>query len=114
MVYRRRCFIDSDNINRDHKKEKENGYNYERNRYHCIVISIIPSNPSALKRAECRDYAFLLEKAERAHIGQEPRKISYEKDKVLAKIDTLCKRRKYRPCQRVRSDVHLLPPFQAK
>lgn len=72
---------------RDHKKEKENGYNYERNRYHCIVISIIPSNPSALKRAECRDYAFLLEKVERAHIGQEPRKISYEKDKVLSKIE---------------------------
>ena len=29
---------------RDHKKEKENGYNYERNKFHRIVISIIPSN----------------------------------------------------------------------
>ena len=72
---------------RDRKEEKEKGYNYQRNKYHCIVISIIPSNPSTLKRAECRDYAFLLEKVERAHIGQEPRKISYEKDKVLAKIE---------------------------
>ena len=72
---------------RDRKEEKEKGYNYQRNKYHCIVISIIPSNPSTLKRAECRDYAFLLEKVERAHIGQEPRKISYEEDKVLAKIE---------------------------
>lgn len=72
---------------RDHKEEKEKGYNYQRNKYHCIVISIIPSNPSTLKRAECRDYAFLLEKVERAHIGQEPHRVSYEEDKVLAKIE---------------------------
>lgn len=71
----------------DRKKEKENGYNYERNKYHCIVISVIPSNKSDISRAECRDYAFLLKKVERAHIGQEPRRISYEEDMVLSRIE---------------------------
>ena len=54
---------------RDRKKEKENGYNYVKNRYHYFVLTVCPIKKNMIKREECRDYAFLLKKLERAHIG---------------------------------------------
>lgn len=69
----------------DRKKEEENGYNNKRNRYHCIVMSVIPSS-NILPREQCRDYAIVIQKIERAHIGQEPRRIDYEEDKIISKI----------------------------
>ena len=72
---------------RDHKTEKERGYNYERNKYHCIVLSLMPTGKSPLRRDDCRDYSFMLRKVERAHIGLEPRKVNYEEEKLLSKIE---------------------------
>lgn len=72
---------------RDHRTEKKNGYNYERNKYQVIVISAIPVHRNILRREECRDYAFVLRKVERAHIGQEPRRITYQEDKILSRIE---------------------------
>ena len=72
---------------RDHKKEKENGYNYVKNRYHYFVLTVCPIKKNMIKREECRDYAFLLKKVERAHIGLEPRLIVACEEKVLSKIE---------------------------
>ena len=72
---------------RDHKKEKENGYNYVKNRYHYFVLTVCPIKKNMIKREECRDYAFLLKKVERAHIGLEPRLIVAREEKVLSKIE---------------------------
>ena len=72
---------------RDRKKEKENGYNYVKNRYHYFVLTVCPIEKNMIKREECRDYAFLLKKVERAHIGLEPRLIVAREEKVLSKIE---------------------------
>ena len=72
---------------RDHKEEKEKGYNYERNRYHYFVLTVCPIEKSARRRDNCREYAFTLKKVERAHIGQEPRRVNYNEDKILSKIE---------------------------
>ena len=72
---------------RDHKEEKEKGYNYKRNRYHYFVIAVCPIEKTALRREDCREYAFTLKKVERAHIGQEPRRVNYNEDKILSKLE---------------------------
>ena len=72
---------------RDHEEEKKNGYNYVKNRYHYFVLSVCPIEKNMIKREECRDYAFLLKKVERPHIGLEPRLIVAREEKVLSKIE---------------------------
>ena len=72
---------------RDRKKEINNGYHYERNKYHSLVISVLPNGKNVLRREDCRDYAFVLRKVWRAHIGLEPERVVYEEDKVLSKIE---------------------------
>lgn len=72
---------------RDHKEEKKHGYNYARNRYHYFVLTVRPIKKNTVEHKECRDYAFLLKKVERAHIGAEPRLIISCEEKVLSKIE---------------------------
>ncbi len=72
---------------RDRKKEKDNGYNYEKNKYHCIVLLVSPIDKNLVRRECCKEYAFVLRKVDRVHIGQEPIKVAYKEDKVLAKIE---------------------------
>ena len=79
--------LDSIDRARDRKKEKENGYNYVKNRYHYFVLTVCPIKKNMIKREECRDYAFLLKKVERPHIGLEPRLIVAREEKVLSKIE---------------------------
>ena len=78
-----------DDISRanDRKRENKKGYNYRKNQYHCLVLSVIPLEKDLLKREFCKDYAFLLRKVERAHIGDEPRNVTYEENKLLSKIE---------------------------
>ncbi|MBQ9806866.1 MAG: hypothetical protein IJW49_10240, partial [Clostridia bacterium] len=40
-----------------------------------------------VRREYCRDYAFYIHKVERAHIGMEPKKYTYEEQKILSKIE---------------------------
>ena len=75
-----------DRVN-DRKKEKENGYNFEKNKYHSIVITVIPLDKTLVSVSDCREYAFVLKKTERAHLGLEPQKKIYQEEKVLAKIE---------------------------
>lgn len=72
---------------RDRKKEKEYQYNYEPNKYHLLILTVCPIEKNAVPRSEWREYAFMMQKTERAHIGQEPRKIIYAEEKILAKIE---------------------------
>ena len=72
---------------RDHKEEKENGYNYVKNRYHYFVLTVCPIEKNMVRCEECRDYAFLLKKVERAHIGLEPHLIVARVEKILSKIE---------------------------
>lgn len=71
----------------DRKREKKKGYHHIRNRYHVIVISVAPTKKDIVRREYCRDYAFCIHKAERAHIGVEPKKYTYEEQKILSKIE---------------------------
>ncbi|MBQ3057122.1 MAG: hypothetical protein IJC95_06535 [Clostridia bacterium] len=71
----------------DHKEERRKGYHYERNRYHYFVLAVCPIDKTALRREECREYAFAIKKVERPHIGIEPRRVNYKEDKILSKIE---------------------------
>ena len=71
----------------DRKREKKEGYHHIRNRYHVIVLSVIPIHKDIFRREYCRDYAFCIHKVERAHIGMEPKKYIYEEQKILSKIE---------------------------
>ncbi|MBE6531503.1 MAG: hypothetical protein E7679_05405 [Ruminococcaceae bacterium] len=72
---------------RDHKEEKKKGYNYEKNKYHYFILTLCPTEKNAFRREECREYAFILKKVERAHVGQEPRRVLYREEKILSKIE---------------------------
>ncbi len=72
---------------RDHKEEKKKGYNYEKNKYHCFILTLCPIDKHILGREACREYTFVLKKVERAHIGQEPRRVLYHEEKILSKIE---------------------------
>ena len=71
----------------DHKEEKKKGYNYEKNKYHSFIIAVCPIEKNAVRREECREYAFNIKKVERAHVGLEPRRIVYSEDRILSKIE---------------------------
>ena len=76
----------SEKLDKALDRKRERKYNYERNRYHCIVLTAVPADGS-FDRKLCREYAFVLKKVERAHIGDKPIKYSYEEKKVLSKIE---------------------------
>ncbi len=71
----------------DREREVNKGYNYQPNRFHCILLSVMPVEKSLVKKDDCREYAFVVEKVTRAHIGIEPAHSAYKEDKILAKIE---------------------------
>lgn len=70
-----------------YRKKEEKKYHYEKNRYHCVVITVVPENDSLLSPEMCREYAFVLKKVERAHIGLKPERVEKKEEKVLANIE---------------------------
>ena len=76
----------------DKKREKSKGYNYQSNRYHSLVLTIHPIDQGIARREDCKDYAFVLRKVERAYIGEKPQRIVIEEEKVLKQIEKrICK-----------------------
>ena len=71
----------------DRKREKKKGYHHIRNRYHVIVLSVIPFKKDIVRREYCRDYAFYIHKIVRPHIGTDPKEFTYEEQKILSKIE---------------------------
>ena len=79
--------IPSTNIDRRFYKKREKKYNWERNRYHCLVLTLLPLDRSRLPRRYCKEYAFLLRTTERLHYGLQPKHKKYTEDFVLHKIE---------------------------
>ena len=69
------------------RREKKKGYHFENNKYHSVAITVIPLDKKSVEIGECREYAFVFKKIERAHIGLEPQKITYQENRLLAKIE---------------------------
>ena len=76
----------------DQKRENKKGYHHVRNRYHLFVLSVMPTKKDTVRREYCREYAFVLKKVERAHIGMEPKKNIYKEQKLLSKIEKRTKK----------------------
>lgn len=76
----------------DKKREKSKGYHYQNNRYHSLVLTLHPIDQGIARREDCKDYAFVLRKVERAYIGEKPQRIVIEEEKVLKQIEKrICK-----------------------
>lgn len=67
--------------------EKERKYLHQRNRYQCIVLTLAPTEKGIVKKADLKQFAFMLRKIERAFEGQAPRATSYSRGKILNKIE---------------------------
>lgn len=74
-------------IDRHFDKKRELKYKNERNKYHCIIISVLPVDKSIVPKEYCKDYAFVIRKVERAYIGEKPQRITYKINKLLRKIE---------------------------
>jgi len=68
------------------KREKANGYNYKRNKYRCLVLTVCPYAKSTTPKNTRREYAFIAEKLFRRHIGIAPKHIFYDHDKIIKKV----------------------------
>ena len=71
----------------DHKKEKKYGYNYKKNQYHYLILTICPTDKKLHCRVDCREYAFTLKMVVRPHIGEEPRQIICRENKILSRME---------------------------
>lgn len=67
-------------------RRQEKQYRYQKNRYHCLVLSVLPRDEALVPRDCCKEYSFFLHKVERAHIGQEPLEWTYQEEKVQQRI----------------------------
>ncbi len=71
----------------DRHREKKKGYHYAENRYHCLILSVLPLDENVLPQKECRDYACIYHEVKRAHIGDDPYARTAREDRILAKFD---------------------------
>ena len=76
-----------DELDRMRDCKKEARYHYEKNRYHCIVIAVMPDQAESLPKEDCREYAFVVRKVERPHIGEKPRHTAIQSEKLLKGIE---------------------------
>jgi len=74
-------------IDTELSQKREGKYKNIRNRYHSIVISVLPIDRKLVKREHCREYAFLLRSIDREEIGRKPKLTEYNIEKVLYKIE---------------------------
>ena len=76
----------------DKKRERSNGYHYQSNRYHSLVLTLLPIDQGIARRENCKDYAFVFRKVERAYIGEMPQHVVIEEEKVLKRVEKrICK-----------------------
>ena len=91
-----------------HKREKERGYHYQKNTYHCLLLTLAPINGS-VRKDRCKDYGFILRKKERAFIGDVPVETIADGEKLLAKIEKrvqkICRQAEKRTPQKVCGDT---------
>ena len=69
------------------KREVEKGYNFEPNKWHSLVLTIVPLDKKLVHRTNRREYAFVLKQVVRPYIGEAPEETFYNEEKILAKIE---------------------------
>ena len=69
------------------KKRENKMYHYQKNRYHCVILSVCPIDQTFVRSENCREYAFLLRRVGRVMIGDEPTETVCAEDPVLEKIE---------------------------
>ena len=74
-------------IERQIDKKREKKYRWQRNRYHVIILKVEPVDKSLVKKEYCREYAFLLSRVYRAHIGMEPKAVFISEETVLKMLE---------------------------
>ncbi|MBQ9912676.1 MAG: hypothetical protein IJO73_00450 [Clostridia bacterium] len=77
-----------DDIHRHFAKRRENRhFRHQRNRQHCAVLCFHPADKTLLKKAECKEYAFILSEISRYEEGMKPRKRTLNEKTVLRRIE---------------------------
>ena len=71
----------------DKKREAEKGYHFEPNKWHSLVLTIVPLDKKLVHRTSRREYAFVLKQVVRPHVGEKPVETVYQEEKVLQKIE---------------------------
>lgn len=71
----------------DHRKEVKKGYRFAKNRYDSLVLKVVPLEKTLVDKEECCEYAFVVRKIERAHLGDEPKENTYQEAVLLEKIE---------------------------
>lgn len=69
----------------DERREKK--YKNQNNRYHTVILTVSPADRSAVKPTQCKQYAFLMRKTERPHIGDAPEQRTYRPEKIVSNIE---------------------------
>ena len=69
------------------KRELEKGYNFEPNKWHSLVLTLVPLDKKLVHRTLRREYAFVLKQVVRPYIGEEPQQTVYQEEKILRKIE---------------------------
>ncbi len=93
----------------ERRREQEH-YHNQNNRYKVLVLSFSPLGSKKKDDDRFRDYAFLLEKTERAHTGQEPTYVLVAEERLLARVEKrlekmLARAAKYPPDRACRDGV---------
>lgn len=70
----------------DRKAEISKDYNYQNNRYHVIALTLHPTEKGILPLEHCKEYAFVIKKIERDHVGMTPEETKCKEDKIILKI----------------------------
>ena len=67
-------------------KKRERKYHNIRNKYHYVVLSVLPADMQIVRREDCKEYSFLISKRERTHIGILPKETETDEFRLLSKI----------------------------
>ena len=86
-AYSRTIILNALERARNKKREIEKGYNFEPNKWHSLVLTIVPLDKKLVHRTSRREYAFVLKQVVRPHVGEKPVETVYQEEKVLRKIE---------------------------
>ena len=86
-AYSRTIILNALERARNKKREIEKGYHFEPNKWHRLVLTIVPLDKKLVHRTNRREYAFVLKQVVRPYIGEVPEETFYNEEKILAKIE---------------------------
>lgn len=86
-AYSRTIILNALERARNKKREIEKGYHFEPNKWHSLVLTIVPLDKKLVHRTNRREYAFVLKQVVRPYIGEEPQQTIYQEEKILRKIE---------------------------